>query len=140
MSNEANTTAEATPELTPLVALLASLVIPEFDSVAAAARYGQHPVVNKWFEWGETNDPSRTALAISGAQEIALQDIIDAAIAETRSACDAELSKLREALRSVGAIRWTEKGDAKILCWCASFSCTNTPECAAARTAMKEEK
>lgn len=92
------TTPESPQGATALAAVLTAFGVPEFDSVAAAARYGKHPVVNKWFEWGETNDPSNKSLMISGAQEIALQDIIDAAITADRAASQSQIELLREAL------------------------------------------
>lgn len=67
-----------------LLAMLEAFDVPQFDSDAAMSRYGKHPVVNRWFEWGETSDPSNSPLTISGAQEIALQDIISTAIEEAK--------------------------------------------------------
>lgn len=45
-------------------------------------------------------------------------------------------STAAEALRETGRKQWTWKGEKLVLCWCRGSSCTNEPQCAAARAAL----
>lgn len=55
-----------------------------------------------------------------------------------KSAADAELTKLREALQGLGRDKQNVNTGIRRLCWCSNVNvCVNEPECTAARAALQ---